>query len=129
MGKESKRVTLPTHRVPTEHEEQRDFVRWWRQHPALGSILIYAIPNGGGRSKAQAAKLKSEGVTAGMPDLHIPELRLWLEFKRQKGGKVSPEQEEIHAVLRKFDTVFVCKGSEDAKKQVLSFLQNPMSLV
>ena len=70
----------------TEHVEQREFVQWVRQYTPF---LIYAIPNGGARGRSQGATLKAEGVLAGMPDLHIPELRLWIEMKAS-GGKVSP---------------------------------------
>ena len=45
----------------TEHEVQREFVKWFRQ--TLPTIRIFAIPNGGGRSKAQGARLKVEGVS------------------------------------------------------------------
>lgn len=37
--------------------------------------LIFAIPNGGARHPAVAAKLKSEGVKAGVPDLFLPVAR------------------------------------------------------
>lgn len=48
--------------------------------------LIFAIPNGGQRSKATAGKLKAEGVRAGIPDLFLPVARqgchgLFLELK------------------------------------------------
>ena len=37
--------------------------------------LIFAIPNGGHRHPAVAAKLKAEGVRAGVPDLMLPVAR------------------------------------------------------
>lgn len=57
----------------TEHELQKAVIaecdrRSW--HNPLWA-LIAAIPNGGQRSKATAAKLKAEGVRAGVPDLAI----------------------------------------------------------
>lgn len=53
-----------------EHNLQVSCVRWFRlKHRGC---LIYAVPNGGQRNKIVAAKLKSEGVTSGVPDLHIP---------------------------------------------------------
>lgn len=33
---------------------------------------IFAIPNGGHRHKAVAAKLKAQGVKAGIPDIMVP---------------------------------------------------------
>ena len=51
-------------RVPTEHEEQRNLVRWFRQTFGLvtrGGVRIFAIPNGSQRSRTTGAKLKAEG--------------------------------------------------------------------
>lgn len=73
----------------SEHVEQREFVSWVRKnHP---KIKIFAIPNGGPRSIASAARLKSEGVSAGVPDLFIPALKMFIEMKIP-GGKVSDSQ-------------------------------------
>ena len=100
-------------RIKTEHEEQREFVQWLRQtHP---SVRVYAIPNGGHRGASQGARLKAEGVTRGVPDLHVPALRLWIEFKRADGGTVSKEQKDWHEYLRGLgDCVVVAKGKEQA---------------
>lgn len=94
----------------SEHVEQREFVQWVRQYTPY---LIYAIPNGGSRGRSQGATLKAEGVLAGMPDLHVPELRLWIEMKAS-GGVVSPVQRAIHKQLQKFDTVVVCFSTDEA---------------
>ncbi len=106
---------------PSEHIEQVHFVAWFRRE--YPDIRIFAIPNGGGRSKAQAGQLKAEGVSAGVPDLYIPAWRVWIEMKRQKGGTVSKEQKDWHEYLRSIgDTVFVCKGFEKAKENVKNLL-------
>ena len=47
-------------RIPTEHEEQREFVCWFKQ--TYKGVRIFAIPNGGLRGRAAAGKLKAEGV-------------------------------------------------------------------
>ena len=94
----------------TEHVEQRELVQWVRQ---MTPYLIYAIPNGGSRGRSQGATLKAEGVLAGMPDLHIPELRLWIEMKAS-GGVVSPVQRAIHKQLQRFDSVVVCFSTQEA---------------
>jgi hypothetical protein len=108
--------------IPTEHQEQRLFVMWFRQ--THSPVRIFAIPNGGMRSKATAARLKVEGVVSGVPDLFIPEWRLWVEMKRVKGGRVAPEQKDwIEYLEANGYTALVCKGWEDAKKQIEQFLQ------
>lgn len=48
--------------------------------------MVYAIPNGGKRSKVEASIMKGEGVLAGMPDTHLPTaagccIGFWVEFK------------------------------------------------
>lgn len=110
-------------RIPTEHEEQRELVRWFRQ--TWPDVRIFAIPNGGARSKATAAKLKAEGVVAGIPDLFIPAWRLWIEMKRTKGGSLSKEQKDCITYLKSEGyQVIVGRGDNDARAKVLEFSAN-----
>ena len=112
-------MTTPD-RIPTEHEEQRELVRWFRQ--TWPGVRIHAIPNGGARSKATAGRLKAEGVASGVPDLFVPAWRLWVEMKRTKGGSVSAEQKDWIAYLQEVGyCAIVCKGAEDAKRQISAF--------
>lgn len=107
-------------RLPTEHEEQRELVKWFRQ--TFRGVRIFAIPNGGLRSLSVAAKLKAEGVSSGVPDLCVPAWRLWIEMKRVKGGVVSPEQRDWIAYLEGVNYwCIVGKGAEDAKTKILNF--------
>lgn len=83
--------------MKSEHEEQRDFVAWFRrEHPGT---RIFAIPNGGARNIVTATKLKLEGVCPGVPDLFIPDWLVWVEMKRAKGGSVSAYQKDWHQYL------------------------------
>lgn len=110
-----------TERIPTEHEEQREFVRWFRQ--GYKDVRIFAIPNGGYRSAATAGRLKAEGATPGVPDLFIPAWRLWVEMKRAKGGALSKEQKDWIAYLQGVGyCAIVCKGADDAKWRIEAFL-------
>jgi hypothetical protein len=111
-------------RLPTEHEEQRELVRWFRQ--TFPGVRIFAIPNGGLRSPATAARLKAEGVSSGIPDLCVPAWRLWIEMKRVKGGSVSAEQKDWIEYLEAHDYwCIVGKGAEDAKTKILEFKEQP----
>ena len=102
-------------KVPEESEEQIAFVQWIkRNHP---TALFFAIPNGGKRPKKTAATLKAEGVSSGVPDLCFPGINLFIEMKRQKGGRVEPNQKIWISDLRNAGwQVEICKGLEEAKR-------------
>jgi hypothetical protein len=104
--------------MKTEHEEQREFVQWFRR--TFGDTYrIFAIPNGGARSISVACRLKVEGVSKGVPDLFCPAMGLWIEMKRAKGGVLSKEQKEWMQHLEENDyRVIVAKGCDDAIMQV-----------
>jgi hypothetical protein len=109
-------------RIPTEHEEQRELVRWFRQ--TWPGVRIFAIPNGGQRSIATAGRLKAEGVSSGVPDLFIPAWMLWVEMKRVKGGSLSVEQKDWINYLE--SVKFYCivgKGANDAKAKISDFFE------
>ena len=111
---------LPTDREPTEHEEQRDLIRWFRRR--FPDVTIYAIPNGGLRGKGTANKLKLEGVLAGVFDLYVLDWDLFIEMKRQKTYRVSKEQKEFKAKLEKLGRAhFIAYGSLDAQEKILEF--------
>jgi len=101
----------------SEHLEQARVVSWFRQ--TYADTLIFAIPNGGLRSKSSALKLKVEGVVPGIPDLFIPAWRVWVEMKKEKGGVVSKDQQKMIEYLQSVNyCVIVCLGAEDAKTQL-----------
>jgi len=103
--------------APSEHLEQVRLVSWFRRQ--WPDVKIFAIPNGGGRSMAQGASLKAEGVTAGVPDLYVPAWGVWIELKRATGGVVSPVQRDWIAYLEGIGhQVIVGHGFEDAKAQI-----------
>ena len=104
--------------APSEHLEQVRLVSWFRrQYP---DTRILAIPNGGIRSASAGASLKVEGVSAGVPDLFVPEWCLWVEMKRSTGGVVSPAQKDWIAYLEGIGhQVIIGKGFEDAREQVI----------
>lgn len=108
-------------RIKTEHEEQRELVRDFRQ--TYPGVLIFSIPNGGLRTKQTALKLRIEGCVAGIPDLYVPEWGLWIEMKRVTGGRLSPEQREQIAYLERIGhAVIVGKGKDDAWAKINQFL-------
>lgn len=109
--------------IPLEHDEQRAFVKWF--HAQFPKVLIFAVPNAAMRDYKLAAYLRSEGMFAGIPDLHIPEWRTVIEFKRQKGSTISAEQYWCEAYYKRIGwTHFFGYGFEDARQKVLT-VSNP----
>ena len=101
----------------SEHLEQARVIMWFRQ--TYPDTLIFAIPNGGLRSKSSALKLKVEGVVPGIPDLFIPSWRVWVEMKKVKGGVLSKEQQIMIKYLQSVNYyVIVGHGAEDAINQL-----------
>lgn len=115
-----------------EHGEQQALIT--RARLSAGARpemrLLFAIPNGGARSKADAGKLKAEGVLAGVPDLMLPVARdgwhgLFIELKRPKGGTTSTEQSTMHRDL--WDQgycVVTCPGQDAAWNAMIAYLDN-----
>lgn len=115
----------------TESQEQQLLFEWAAlaagRWPELA--LMYHIPNGGSRSKAEAGRFRAEGVKAGVPDICLPVARggyhgLYIELKRVKGGRVSPAQQGWIAALRDQGyCACVCKGWDDAAHIIKAYLE------
>lgn len=108
-----------------ESNLQQNCVRWFDYQYAQYRLLLFAIPNGGYRSKPEAGVLKAEGVRPGVADMFLAKESAWvkedvtvlnglfIEFKTEK-GKQCPEQKEFevavkaagygYEVVRDFDT-------------------------
>ena len=73
-----------------------------------------------------AAKLKAEGATSGVPDLYVPQWRLWIEMKRSTGGRLSKAQIDWIDYLTTVcgDDVVVGAGMEDARNKITAFAQS-----
>ena len=113
--------------VPTESAEQIAFIKWFRDENWFGGALIYANANGGHRDIRTAVTLKAEGVLAGVADCTIlwrDGRTTWLEMKRVKGGVQSDAQKEFERfVTARGDNYILALGAEDAKRQILQFLE------
>ncbi len=117
--------------APTEAQEQAALFRWAAF--AAGMLpelrLMYHIPNEGRRSVVTGARMRSEGMRKGVPDICLPVPRgsyaaLYIELKRTKGGKVSEEQRAwVDALNRAGNRAVICKGWESARNEIESYLR------
>ena len=118
--------------TPHEGEEQARLFSWAEMqsyfHPELR--LLFHIPNGGLRSKTEAARFQKEGVKSGVPDLLLPVPNghwagLFIELKRREGGRVSPEQKAwIEALRSQGYAAEVAHGWEEAAELITGYLAN-----
>lgn len=98
--------------------------------------LIYHVPNGGHRIKAVAAKLKGQGVKAGVPDLVLPMARggyfgLYIEFKAKPpfDAPVSASQDAFLQLLTNENYLaIVCRGNIDAVEAIRAYLLQPATV-
>ena len=91
--------------------------------------LLYHVPNEAKRSRREGKEIVAQGLRKGVPDICLPVPRggygaLYIELKRQQGGRVSEEQRAwIDALNRAGNKAVVCKGFEEARKQIEEYLK------
>jgi len=96
------------------------------ERPELG--LLFAIPNGAYTSPEYGARLKREGVKAGVPDVMLPVARgrfhgLFIEMKRREGGRVDPLQKQwAEAFSAQGYKAVTCRGWCEARQVILDYL-------
>ncbi len=119
---------------PKEYWEQQTVVEWarWQETARPELKNLYAIPNGAKRSKGYGGKLVGLGLKAGVPDLCLawPARKdgccwhaLYIEMKRERGGRVSPEQEDwMERLTAAGNLCVVAKGADEAIKAIRDYL-------
>lgn len=120
-----------------EHKLQCSCVQWFNiQHRDLRGLL-FAVPNGGARSKATAGKLKAEGVVPGVADLILLVPQWFTTWREEQGclfaglciemktakGRQSPEQKEWQAKVESRGYRYaVCRSFDDFTHTVNEYL-------
>lgn len=116
--------------IPSESIEQINLFRWAvlneAAHPEL--MLLHHIPNGGKRDKKTAARLKMEGVKAGVPDICLPVSRgkfhgLYIELKTGANKTTDNQEAWLEALTKQGYLAAVCYGWEEAAKAIETYLK------
>lgn len=112
-----------------EHRIQCACVRWFSlQYPRLRGRL-FAVPNGGRRDAVTGAKLKAEGVVAGVADLILLKSNrdygaLLIEMKTRKGRQRDSQKEWQNTVCADGEYKYVvCRSFDDFKREVSEYLK------
>lgn len=119
----------------SEWGEQAAVFLWRSRHVGSLPILrwMHAINNQGHGDAVRGARDKAVGVTAGVYDLFLPVPvhgrhtmyhGLYIEMKKTKGGRASPEQKEFGAYAEQMGYAHkVCHGHVEAIDTILSYLE------
>ena len=110
----------------SESSETIGFVRWFRQK--FPDIIIFHIPNEGKRSIKMNTRLKAEGLVAGMPDLCIPQWKLFVEMKKINGKLSANQKKTIKKLELSGLSVIIGYGATDASSKILKFVSQPKSI-
>lgn len=111
-----------------EHKIQCTCVRWFRLQYHQYAELLFAVPNGGARDAVTGAKLKEEGVLAGVADLMLLLPRkgyhaLCIEMKTEK-GRQSPEQKAWQKKAEAHGYKYaVCRSLDDFIETINEYLK------
>lgn len=120
--------------MTTESSEQQALFRWAEfqsgRYPELQ--LLYHIPNGGKRSKSEAARFRAEGVKAGVPDLCLPVARcgchgLYIEMKREDGRVSENQSRWLHDLMKQGYMTGVCYSCEAAMELLIKYLNGKLA--
>ena len=114
----------------SEHDAQAALIQWARysevRYPELR--LLFAVPNGGPRSRRAGAMLKAEGLRAGVPDLCLPVARrgyhgLFVELKVGRNKPSDRQREMLDALHEQGYSAVVCYGWEEARDTITEYLE------
>ena len=120
----------------SEHDEQVALFEWAElstgRFPDLAGL--YAVPNGGLRHKAIAAKMKAEGAKAGVPDVCLPVARagyhgLYIEMKFGRNSTSDAQDDWLRFLEKKHYCVAVCRGFYMARDVIEWYLLQPPTAV
>ncbi len=109
-----------------EHILQKRCVTWFTyQYPHLRQLL-FAVPNGGYRPRITAAKMKSEGITAGVADLilQIPNYYYHSLNIEMKAGARQSETQKLYEIYCKSAGNYytICRSIEEFQEVINNYL-------
>lgn len=135
--KQFKQKPVRAKSIDREGQEQAALMTELRIRMPDVADLIFHVPNGGHRVKAVAAKLKAQGVKAGIPDLVLPMARggffgLYIEFKATPPNDAaisSSQHERIRKLNDQGYLAVVCRGHFDTVEQIRAYLRMAPTVV
>ena len=112
-----------------EHKLQAACVRWYRlQYPKMKHNL-FAVPNGSKRDVIIGAKLKEEGVLAGVADLILLKSNrfygaLLIEMKTPEGRQSDTQKEWQQKITDDGFKYVIVRSLEDFQREIKRYLED-----
>lgn len=109
----------------SEHDEQVRLFKLAAQYQELETM--FAIPNGGHRSKATAGRLKAEGVKSGVPDIFLPVKSreyggMFIEMKVGRNKPTENQRDYMFNLSAAGYYCTTCYGADDALAEILWYI-------
>ena len=110
-----------------EHRTQVSCVRWFKQQYPLFTHNLFAVPNGGRRDAVTGARLKAEGVLAGVADLILLKPNrfygaLLIEMKTRKGKQQQTQREWQQKIIADGYHYVICRSFDDFRREVNDYI-------
>ena len=116
-----------------EEDEQTAIFDWaelcLKRMPDL--MLLHHVPNGGLRSKSEAARLKRAGVKSGVPDIVLPVARgiyhgLYIELKALDGIVSKTQREWLNSLRLQGYFALACFGADEAISVIKKYIKGEL---
>ena len=93
------------------------------------NVVCFAIPNGGARDAITGARLKQEGVLAGVPDIFLAKSAsgkhgMFIEMKTKKGRVLESQRNLFPLLEAQGYGVAVCHGWREGADVIEAYLEN-----
>ncbi|MEG0874617.1 MAG: VRR-NUC domain-containing protein [Clostridiales bacterium] len=114
----------------TESQEQIALFRWAAynigKYPELE--YMYHVPNEGKRNPHTGAKLKMEGLKAGVPDICLPASRsgyhgLYIEMKVGRNKPTKEQERYLNFLQLQGYATAICYGWDKAQELIVQYLE------
>ena len=115
------KMTLP------ESAIQQQCVKWFRVVHSAYAGLLFSIPNEGRRTRANASRMKAQGIVAGAADLVLSVARggfhaLYIEMKSERGRQTENQKRFQNDVEKQGYKYVICRGFNEFTSEITKYL-------
>ena len=129
--KAGRRFIIKHRNSPSESKSQQNLIKWWKKEACvkwgIPECLLFAVPNQGLRNRANASRMKAEGMRAGCPDLFLLVARkewhgLAIEMKSATGKVTVNQSAFLFELNEEGYSTAVCFSTDEAIAFITHYL-------